>query len=96
MKNFLSKRLHTFKCELLFRVTEQLCPFIYIDNWFYLFKVARRKDSLSVNCFITVHIVNMIKETSFEWCSNHKLCIALNCQNFHKKKVWLTMFTPYL
>ena len=27
------------------------------------------------NCFIEVHIVSMIKESKFNWCSNHKLCI---------------------
>ena len=33
-----------------------------------LYKTVLRKD-----CFIEVRIVNMIKESKFNWCSSHKL-----------------------
>ena len=30
--------------------------------------------------------MNMIKESKFNWCSSHKLCIMLSYYNFHLKK----------
>ena len=34
-----------------------------------LFETTWRKDSFSANCVIEVHIVNMIKESKFSWCT---------------------------
>ena len=51
-----------------------------------LWKKARNnmtKGFFSANCFIEVHIVNMITESKFNWWSSHKLCIMLSCCNFH-------------
>ena len=39
-------------------------------------------------------VVNMIKESKFNWCSSHK--IMLSYYNFHQKKTWLIMAIPYL
>ena len=36
------------------------------------------EKTFSANCFIEVHVVNMIKESKFNWCSSHKLCIMLS------------------
>ena len=47
------------------------------------------KRLLSTNCFAEVHIVNMIKESKFNRCSSHKLCIMLSYYNFYEKKTWL-------
>ena len=30
------------------------------------------KRLLSANCFIKVHVVNVIKESKFRWCPSHK------------------------
>ena len=39
-----------------------------------------------MTAFFEVHIVNMIKESKFKWCSSHKLCIMLSYYNFLLKE----------
>ena len=52
------------------------------DNFSNYLKQHDEK-TLSANCFIEVHIVNMITESKFNWCSSHKLSIMPSHYNFH-------------
>ena len=40
----------------------------------------------SANCFIEVHMVNMVKESKFNWCSSHKLCKYAELLQFSLKE----------
>ena len=65
------------------------------DNFSNYLK-QHNENFASGNCFIEIHIVNMIKESNFSCCSSHILYIMLSYYNFHQTKTWLTMATPYL
>ena len=54
------------------------------------------EKTLSANCIIKIHIVNIIKGSKFNWCSSHKHCIMLSYSKFHQKKTCFIMAIPYL
>ena len=56
----------------------------------------KQHDKKTLFLQTALFMVNMIKESKFNWCSSHKLCIMLSYYIFHEKKTLLIMATPYL
>ena len=91
------RSLFTLTMTIGFIVCDFDCkPMSLVRNWHRQLVLSRDhfsnylkqhdEKTLSANCFIEVQKVNMIKESKFNWCSSHKLCIMLSYCNFHQKK----------
>ena len=57
-----------FDCKLMSLVRNWHRQLVLPRDHFSNYLKQHDEKTLSVNCFIEVHIVNMIKESKFDWC----------------------------